>query len=91
MGTVELVHVDRPRPHVAQITLNKPDRLNSMSFGLVEALYGAIESVRADNEIWVVVLTGAGRGFCSGLDLHDRGVPPNIEGLGFSRLAMKSW
>lgn len=90
MGTGKLVEIDKPRTHVTRITLNKPDRLNSMSFGLVEALYEAIETVRADNETWVVVLTGAGRGFCSGLDLHDRGVPPNIEGLGFSRLAMKS-
>jgi enoyl-CoA hydratase len=85
-----LVKMDRPRPHIMRITLNKPARLNSMSFGLVEALYDAIDVVGADNDTWVVVLTGAGRGFCSGLDLHDRGVPPNVEGLGFSRLAMKS-
>lgn len=90
MGTGSLVEIDKPRMHVARITLNKPERLNSMSFGLVGALYDAIESVSADNDTWVVVLTGAGRGFCSGLDLHDRGMPPNIEGLGFSRLAMKS-
>ena len=36
-----------------------------MSFGLVEALYEAIAVVSADNDTWVVVLTGAGRGFCS--------------------------
>lgn len=86
----DLVVFDKPRPHVTRITLNKPDRLNSMSFGLVEALYRVIEQVRDDNDTWVVVLTGSGRGFCSGLDLHDRGMPPNIEGLGFSRLAMRS-
>ena len=90
VGTDELVVLDKPSAHVTQMTLNKPDRLNSMSFGLVEALYAAIEEVAADNDTWVVVLTGAGRGFCSGLDLHDRGMPPNIEGLGFSRLAMRS-
>jgi enoyl-CoA hydratase len=86
----QLVTVERSRPHVSVVTLNKPERLNSMSFPLVEALYAALEEVAADNETWVVVLTGTGRAFCSGLDLHDRGLPPNIEGLGFSRLAMRS-
>lgn len=90
MTSDDLVLFDKPRPHVTRITLNKPDRLNSMSFGLVEALYTVIEQVKGDNDTWVVVLTGSGRGFCSGLDLHDRGMPPNIEGLGFSRLAMRS-
>jgi enoyl-CoA hydratase len=85
-----LVEVERVRPHVSLVTLNKPERLNSMSFPLVEALYDALGRVGADNETWVVVLTGAGRGFCSGLDLHDRGVPPNVDGLGFARLAMRS-
>jgi enoyl-CoA hydratase len=86
-----LVNVDRNvRSHVSVITLNKPERLNSMSFPLVEALYGALDEVGRDNDTWVVVMTGAGRAFCSGLDLHDRGVPPNTQDLGFSRLAMRS-
>ena len=88
---MSLVLVDRNvRPHVSVITLNKPERLNSMSFPLVEALYEALDEVGRDNDTWVVVLTGAGRGFCSGLDLHDRGIPPNTQDLGFSRLAMRS-
>src|SRR6186997_285251 len=88
---MSLVLVDRNvRPHVSVITLNKPERLNSLSFPLVEALYEALDEVGRDNDTWVVVLTGAGRGFCSGLDLHDRGIPPNTQDLGFSRLAMKS-
>jgi enoyl-CoA hydratase len=90
MSRANLVFADTPRPHVTRITLNKPDRLNSMSFGLVQSLYEVIDEVKQDNDTWVVILTGAGRGFCSGLDLHDRGMPPNIEGLGFSRLAMRS-
>ena len=86
-----LVNVDRNvRSHVSVITLNKPERLNSMSFPLVEALYGALDEVGQDNDTWVVVMTGAGRAFCSGLDLHDRGIPPNTQDLGFSRLAMRS-
>jgi len=86
-----LVNVDRNvRSHVSVITLNKPERLNSMSFPLVEALYGALDEVGQDNDSWVVVMTGAGRAFCSGLDLHDRGIPPNTQDLGFSRLAMRS-
>jgi enoyl-CoA hydratase len=87
---MSLVVVEKAQPHVSVVRLNKPDRLNSMSFPLVEALYRAIEEVADDNDCWVVILTGAGRGFCSGLDLHDRGVPPNSHDLGFSRLAMKS-
>jgi len=86
-----LVLLDRQvRPHVSIITLNKPERLNSMSFPLVEALYEALDIVGRDNDTWVVVMTGAGRAFCSGLDLHDRGIPPNTQDLGFSRLAMRS-
>jgi enoyl-CoA hydratase len=86
-----LVTIDRNvRPHVSVCTLNKPDRLNSMSFPLVQALYGALAELADDNDCWVVVLTGAGRGFCAGLDLHDRGVPPNSHDLSFSRLAMRS-
>jgi enoyl-CoA hydratase len=76
-----LVVLSSARPHVSLITLNKPDRLNSMSFGLVGALYAALEQVGADNDCWVAVLTGAGRGFCSGLDLEDMGSAPGLEGI----------
>lgn len=79
--TEPLVVISTPRPHVRLITLNKPDRLNSMSFGLVGALYEAIAEVGADNDCWVAVLTGAGRGFCSGLDLEDMGSAPGLEGI----------
>jgi enoyl-CoA hydratase/carnithine racemase len=64
-----LVLVERPRPDVAVITLNQPDRLNALSFALVDELHAALDAVHLDNTCRVVVLTGAGRGFCSGLDL----------------------
>lgn len=85
-----LVDVDSPRPHVRQVTLNRPDRLNAMSIELVIELFDALETVAADNECWVVVLTGAGRAFCSGLDLKDYGVIPNIDGLQVGRIAQRS-
>lgn len=82
--------VERPRDHVSVITLNDPSTLNSMSFELVSALYAALEEVGADNDCDVVVLTGGGRGFCSGLNLDYVGVPPGSEGLPLSRLAMRA-
>ncbi len=84
------VTVDKPRPHVGLITLNRPERLNAMSFELVGPLHEAIAQVAADNDTWVAVLTGAGRGFCSGLDLEDHGVPPGIDGLPMSRIAIRA-
>lgn len=85
-----LVLVDRPQPHTAVVSLNRPDRLNAMSIDLVIALHDALEEVSADNQCYVVVLTGSGRAFCSGLDLRDYGVIPNIDGLQVGRIAQRS-
>jgi enoyl-CoA hydratase len=79
---VEPVLVDHPEPHVAVVTLNRPDRLNALSIDLALALDETLAAVGDENDTWVVVLTGAGRGFCSGLDLKDYGVLPGIDGLG---------
>ena len=85
-----LALVDRPHPHVALVTLNNPARLNALSFALVEALYAALDGVGRDNDCWAVVLTGAGRGFCAGLDLEDKAPPPGSEGMGLARLGMRA-
>ena len=58
---------------VARITLNRPDRLNSFTAHMHEELRDALASL---GEARVVVLTGAGRGFCAGQDLNDRAVAP---------------
>ena len=84
------VQISKPRPHVSLITLNRPERLNALSFDTVVPLHDAILEVGADNDTWAVVLTGAGRGFCSGLDLEDHGVPPGIAGLPMSRIALRA-
>jgi enoyl-CoA hydratase len=73
MGTVE---IERVEPHVTIIRMNRPERLNAINFALVADLHDALDEVGSDLDCKVVVLTGAGRGFCSGLDLKDWGTPP---------------
>src|SRR6478752_4767298 len=59
------------------IRLDRPDRLNAISFELVADLHDALDEVAADETCKVALLTGAGRGFCAGLDLRDFGTPPS--------------
>lgn len=89
-STTGLVTVDRPQRRTAVVTLNRPERLNAMSIDLVVELDAALNSIAEDNEVAVVILTGSGRGFCSGLDLKDYGIIPNIDGLSVGRIAQRS-
>jgi 2-(1,2-epoxy-1,2-dihydrophenyl)acetyl-CoA isomerase len=61
---------------IARLTLNRPDRLNSFTAKMHEELRDALARVRADASARVLLLTGAGRGFCAGQDLSDRAVAP---------------
>jgi enoyl-CoA hydratase len=67
----EDVLVERVRPEVALVTLNRPASLNAMTPSLMRELYARLDEIAADRTIRVVVLTGAGRGFCSGHELSD--------------------
>jgi enoyl-CoA hydratase len=84
------VLVDLPRPHVALVTLNRPDRMNAMAFDVMIPFREALEKVSDDNDVRVVVLTGAGDAFCSGADLEDAGRVPNITGLTRASIALRS-
>jgi enoyl-CoA hydratase len=75
---VSSVEIERPRPQVAILRLNRPECLNALSWGLVRELHEALDELDRDNRCRVVVLTGAGRGFCAGLDLRDQGNPGEI-------------
>ena len=57
--------------HVLLVTLNRPERMNSIGGTLLRELSEALTEAELDREIRVVLLTGAGRGFCSGLDLKE--------------------
>ena len=67
------------RDGVATVTLNRPESLNSMNDALMLGLDEALRRVEADDAVRVLVLTGAGRGFCSGADLSavDDGPDPD--------------
>ena len=86
------VLVDKPRPHVTQITLNRPERMNAMAFDVMVPFKEALEKVSFDNDTRVVIITGAGDGFCSGADLEDPGWLEIFDGLtvpGIARRAMR--
>jgi len=55
---------------IGLITLNRPETLNAMSLELIESLYEVVEGAQKDEDVKVVVITGAGKGFCSGADLQ---------------------
>jgi len=76
------VIVDRPAQGVALLTLNRPEKLNAMDAGLVSDLHAALDEVGGDRGCRAIVLTGAGRGFCAGLDLAGYGAAPDSEGRG---------
>jgi 2-(1,2-epoxy-1,2-dihydrophenyl)acetyl-CoA isomerase len=66
---------------VAVLTLNRPDRLNSFTQAMHLEVRDALEKLQADQSVRVLVLTGAGRGFCAGQDLGDRAVSPGSPGV----------
>ncbi len=87
---MSFVLIDKPQPHVSLITLNRPERMNAMAFDVMIPFREALEAVSLDNDTRVVVITGAGHGFCSGADLEDSGIVPNIDGLTVPTIAYRA-
>jgi 2-(1,2-epoxy-1,2-dihydrophenyl)acetyl-CoA isomerase len=67
------------RDGIARLTLNRPERLNSFNDAMHAEVRDALSRVKADATVRVLLLTGAGRGFCAGQDLADRAVAPGAE------------
>ncbi|MDB6089880.1 MAG: Enoyl-CoA hydratase, PaaG-like [Gammaproteobacteria bacterium] len=61
---------------IARLTLNRPDRLNSFNTVMHAEVRGALATIADGSKARVLVITGAGRGFCAGQDLGDRAVAP---------------
>ncbi|MES2898122.1 MAG: 2-(1,2-epoxy-1,2-dihydrophenyl)acetyl-CoA isomerase PaaG [Pseudomonadota bacterium] len=66
---------------IATLTLNRPDKLNSFTQAMHLEVRAALANIQADPSVRVLLLTGAGRGFCAGQDLSDRAVEPGAEGV----------
>jgi enoyl-CoA hydratase len=69
-GTDDVL-VDWPRPGVALVTLNRPDRLNALTSEMLADIYRVLEDLGRNPTCRVIIVTGAGRGFCAGDDLRD--------------------
>lgn len=70
------------RDHVATVTLNRPHRRNAISVRMLELLSETFAAADDDADVRVVLLTGAGKGFCSGLDIKDAMAGAGIGGTG---------
>jgi enoyl-CoA hydratase/carnithine racemase len=77
--------VESPDPHVRLLTLDRPEQLNAMTSELCEALHAELRAIAADRECRAVILTGAGRGFCAGVDLRGYGSAPGNDGIDLAR------
>ncbi len=84
------VQVDEVGDEIRVVRLHHPERLNALSIELAVELDDVLAAVARENLVRVVVLTGTGRAFCSGLDLKDYGIIPNIDHLSVHRIASRS-
>lgn len=76
---------------IARITLNRPERLNSFTMAMHAELRQALDAVAADKNVRVLLLTGAGRGFCAGQDLSDRAVAPGGAAVDLGETVLTWW
>ena len=73
MTVPDTVELERPRDGVIILRLNRPQRLNAINDAMQTELQAALDDLAADPTVHAVVLTGAGRGFCAGIDMRDFG------------------
>jgi enoyl-CoA hydratase len=69
MASSALVERSTPAPGVELVTLNRPEVLNALTWPMIDELHAVLEDIGCSGSTRAVVVTGAGRGFCSGLDI----------------------
>jgi enoyl-CoA hydratase/carnithine racemase len=80
--TYETLVLDEPSPGVVVVTLNRPDRYNAMTNTMFDELERMAVALDEEDDCRVVILTGAGKAFCSGYDLADADELPHLGALG---------
>lgn len=71
--------VSFPGEHILQVTINRPDKLNCIDKATSREIAGIWEQFDQDETLWVGIITGVGRAFCTGADLHGW-TPPPLQG-----------
>lgn len=70
---MSIIELEKPEPAITVMRLNRPEARNALSWEMARELRSTFEQIDRDNDCRVVVLTGAGKSFCAGLDLQDQG------------------
>lgn len=78
---LDTISVAEVEDDIVLVTLERPERLNAITSEMVTELDSVITAVDLDPSLRAVLITGAGRGFCAGLDLRDAGTSPGAEGV----------
>jgi enoyl-CoA hydratase len=90
-GAQEAVLTER-RDRVLLVTLNRPDQRNAINAAVARGIAAALDELDADAGLSIGVITGAGKGFCSGMDLKAfvAGESPTVEGRGFAGITQRA-
>jgi enoyl-CoA hydratase len=67
----ETIKFETPEAGIGVITMNRPERLNALNLKMLEDFFALFDHLNKNDDIRVIIITGAGRGFCSGADLRD--------------------
>jgi enoyl-CoA hydratase/carnithine racemase len=78
IGTYKTFEIDRSRPGIVVMTLDRPRQMNAITFEMFDEMHALCDALQKDSEARVVIITGKGRGFCSGLDLDEALTLPDM-------------
>jgi enoyl-CoA hydratase/carnithine racemase len=81
LADLTTIAVSEPDDDIVLVTLDRPERLNAITSTMIDELDCVVRAVDLDPTVRAVIVTGAGRGFCAGLDLLDQGQAPGSEGV----------